>query len=111
MNILPLLATLSLTGCATSSLEELMMKAEECVDNTRNVSVQGIVTKPTDVQNRKCWADVNKKIERETKREKQRSEEAEGKCPTGQTMICDVRWGKQGCNCMDSWRIRQVFGR
>jgi len=105
MNILPLLATLSLTGCATS-IEELMMEAEECVDNSNNVSVQGIVTKPTDVQTRECWADVNKRIEVETKKEKRLN----GKCPRGQTLICDMRYGDKSCSCMDSWRIRQMLG-
>jgi len=109
VNILPLLATISLTGCATS-IEELMVDAEECVDDTRNVSVQGIVTKPSDDQKQACWADVNERLELEMKREKQRSEEAVGTCPNGRVMVCDMSWGDKRCGCMDSWRVRQMLG-
>jgi len=87
-----LILLLLLTGCA-APMEELMVDAEECVDNTRNVSTQGIVTKPSDEQRGECWLIVNERLETEAQREEKKK----------RTRLCCVdKWGKQihGCKCI-----------
>ena len=107
MKYIPLLfvlLTIGTVGCAANSLEELMVEAKECVDQSTNLA--GVIG-ASDEQRTACWADANKKLEMMAKREKQMEEEAAGRCPGRLVAWCD--W--KGCRCVSPGAVRDAFRR
>jgi len=103
-----LLLLLLLVSCA-APMEELIEKAKECVTNTHSISVQGIVSDPTDEQTKACWADVNKLAEAQEKREEKRKQSVS--CPMGEVRTCRVySRNDKICGCVRRSEVRDVLG-
>ncbi len=104
--ILTLFAVILLAGCA-AQIETLMADAKECVANS--INERGIIGQPSEERRALCWAEVNKRMEADARREKNRR--SEGQCTNGFVAWCDRRFGDNRCSCVSQQRVRDALSR
>jgi len=99
MQYILLLAILG--GCA-ASMDELIVEAKECVDQSTNL--QGVIG-ATGEQRQVCWAPVNDRIEARERAEERREKREGPSCGKGLIAWCD--W--TGCRCVTKDAVRRAF--
>ena len=111
MKIHSLAFVIFLAGCA-ASMDELIVEAKECVNNSYSVDERGVIGDPTDEQKTICWNAVNNRVETIEKRAHERALESQTRCPKGMVKVCRV-WSvnDRTCGCATRMEIGRVLGR
>ena len=104
-NILALFAVIILASCAAST-DTLIAEANNCIATSINES--GIVGQPSDEQGDLCWAAVNRRMDAEERREKDRKLQAQ--CPNGRVAWCAARFADDRCSCVSRQSVREALG-
>jgi len=102
MNILPLLFTLSLAGCA-APIEKVMIEAKECVSN--HINEKGVIGKPSDDERRECWSEYNRREDIRAERKVKKLKEKKGNCSVGYVLWCQ----RDSCGCISEREMREAL--
>lgn len=102
-HILAFFAVILLASCAAST-NTLIAEANYCVANS--INDMGIIGQPSEDQYVLCWADVNRRMDADEKREKERQSRLQ--CSNGLVAWCDNRFGDGRCSCVSRQGVREA---
>ena len=105
-HILAIFAVTLLASCAAST-NTLIVEANACV--ATSINDRGIIGQPSDEQHALCWADVNRRMDADERREKER--QSRPRCSNGSVAWCDDRFGDKRCSCVSRRGVREAHAR